>query len=166
MHVFTSLLKFSQIISLTILSNLQPSFVSMLFFKKERLKISILLRKSMDWFLYDNGLRHKIVKIYFLLFSIFDVLRIYEALQIFFYKFLLKWGKLKKILSPAYFLKLKNIILFLNWGLTFFWNGHIRNVVSTLPNVEKIDGGNDNFVSTLSNVVQFNFEIHNVVSML
>ena len=166
MQVFTSLLKFSQIISLTILSILQPAFVSMLFFKKERLKISILLRKSMDWFLYDNGLRHKIVKIYFLLFSIFDVLRTYEALQIFFYKFLLKWGKLKKILSPAYFLKLKNIILFLNWGLTFFWNGHIRNVVSTLPNVVKIDVENDNVVSTLSNVVQFNVEIHNVFSTL
>ena len=28
-----------------------------------------------------------------MLFSVFDVLRIYEALQIFFYKFFLKWGK-------------------------------------------------------------------------
>ena len=32
----------------------------------------------------------------------------------FFYKFLLKWEKMKKILSPAYSLKLKNIVLFLN----------------------------------------------------
>ena len=32
------------------------------------------------------------VKIQFLLFSIFDVLRIFEALQLFFYKFLLKRG--------------------------------------------------------------------------
>ena len=31
--------------------------------------------------------------------------------------------------SPAYSLKLKNIILFLNQGLIFFRNGHIRNVV-------------------------------------
>ena len=38
----------------------------------------------------------------------------------FFYKFLLKWGKMKKILSPTCTLKLKNIILFLNWGLIFF----------------------------------------------
>ena len=32
------------------------------------------------------------VKIQFLLFSIFDVLKIFEALQLFFYKFLLKRG--------------------------------------------------------------------------
>ena len=38
-------------------------------------------------------------------------------------------------------------------------NGHIRNVVSTLPNVVKIDVENDNVVSTLSNVVEFNLEI-------
>ena len=69
---------------------------------------------------------------------------------------------MKKILSPAYSLKLKNIILFLNRGLIFFSNGHIRNVVSTLPNVVKIDVENDNVVSTLSNVVQFNVEKHNV----
>ena len=73
---------------------------------------------------------------------------------------------MKKILSPAYSLKLKNIILFLNRGLIFFSNGHIRNVVSTLPNVVKIDVENDNVVSTLSNVVQFNVEKHNVVSTL
>ena len=72
-----------------------------------------------------------------------------------------------KILSPAYSLNLKNIILFLNRGLfVFLWNDHIRNVVSTLPNVVKIDVENDNVVSTLSNVVQFNVEKHNVVSTL
>ena len=57
-------------------------------------------------------------------------------------------------------------ILFCFWieaYFFFFWNGHIRNVVSTLPNVVKIDVENDNVVSTLSNVVQFNVEIHNVV---
>ena len=72
---------------------------------------------------------------------------------------------MKKTVSPAYSLKLKNIILFLNRGL-FFSNSLIRNVVSTLPNVVKIDVENDNVVSTLSNVVQFNVEIHNVVSTL
>ena len=75
-----------------------------------------------------------------------------------------KMGKMKK--SSAYSLKLKNIILFLNRGLFFFSNGHIHNVVSTLPNVVKIDLENDNIVSTLSNVVQFNVVIHNVVSTL
>ena len=49
--------------------------------------------------------------------------------------------------------------------VVFFWNGYIRNVVSTLPNV-KIDVENKNVVSTLSNVFQFNAEIHNVVSTL
>ena len=81
-----------------------------------------------------------------------------------------KEGKLKKILSLAYSLNLKNIILVLNRGLFvfcfFFWNGHIRNVVSALSNVVKIDIQNGNVVSTLSNVVQFNVEIHNVVSTL
>ena len=33
---------------------------------------------------------------YFLLFSIFDVLRIFEALEIFLYKLLLKWGKIEE----------------------------------------------------------------------
>ena len=102
-----------------------------------------------------------------MLFSILDVLRIFGALEIFFYKCLLKiWKKMKKILSPAYSLKLKNIILFLNRGLVFFSNGHIRNVVSTLPNDVKIDVENDNVVSMLSNFVQFNIEIQNVVSIL
>ena len=55
-----------------------------------------------------------------MLFSIFDVLRIFEALLILFCKFLLKWGKMKKILSPVYSLNLKNIMFFLNRGLIFF----------------------------------------------
>ena len=66
----------------------------------------------------------------------------------------LKWEKVKKILIAAYSLKLKNVIC------------HIRNVVSTLPDILKIDFENDNVVSTLSNVVEFNVEIHNVVLTL
>ena len=71
-----------------------------------------------------------------------------------------------KILSPPYSLKLKNIILLLNESLIFFPDGHIRDVVSTLPNVVKIDAENDNVVSSLFNIVQFNAEIYNVVSVL
>ena len=59
-----------------------------------------------------------------------------------------------KFLSSAYSLKLKNIILFLNRGLSFFSNSHICNVVSTLPNVVKIDVENGNVVSTLSCSIQ------------
>ena len=83
-----------------------------------------------------------------------------------FYKFLLKWRKNEEDFESISSLKLKNIILFLNRGLTFFSNGHIRNVVPTLPNALKIDLENDNVVLTLSNVVQFNVEIYNVVSTL
>ena len=73
---------------------------------------------------------------------------------------------MKKILSPTYSLKFRNIILFMNWGLIFFANGHICNVILTLPNFAKIDVENDNVVSTLSNVAKFNIEIHKVVGTL
>ena len=60
-------------------------------------------------------------------------------------------NKMKTIFSPVYSLKLKNIILFLTRGsiLIFFSNGHIHNVVSTLPNIVKIYVEND-VVSTLT----------------
>ena len=81
-----------------------------------------------------------------------------------------KEGKLKKILSLAYSLNLKNIILVLNRGLFvfcfFFWNGHIRNVVSTLSNVVQFNVEIHNVVSTLLNVVDFNVDVRNVVSTL
>ena len=60
-------------------------------------------------------------EIFFLLFSIFNVFRIFKNLQIFFYKSLLKWGKMKKILSPAHSLKFKNIIWFFEWRFNFFF---------------------------------------------
>ena len=95
-----------------------------------------------------------------MLFSIFDVLRIFEALQILFYKFLLKWGKIEEDFESSIFLESQKYYFAFESRL-FFWNGHIRNVVSTLPNVVKIDVENDNVVSTLSNIVQFNVEIQN-----
>ena len=62
-----------------------------------------------------------------------------------------------------YYFVFESRIEFLN---IFFSNGHIRNVVSTLPNIVKTDVENDNVVSTLFYVVNFNVDIHNVVSTL
>ena len=101
----------------------------------------------------------------------------------FFYKFLLKSGKMKKILSSAYSLKLNNIILFFNWGLiciqmvifaTLFRRCptlgkstlKMKNVVSTLFNVVEFNVEKHNVVSTLFNVVNFNVDVHNIVSTL
>ena len=117
------------------------------------------------------------VQIYFLLFSIFDVLRIFGALQVFFYKFLFKGRKIEEDFESSIFLEGQKCYFAFESRL-FFSNGHIPNVVSTLPNVVKIDVENDNVVSTLSNVVQvnvvstllsvvnFNVDVHNVVSTL
>ena len=100
-----------------------------------------------------------------MLFGIFDVLRLYEALQILFYKFLLKWGKNEDFESTIFFQAQKYHFVFQS-RLNFFPNGHICNAVSTFPNAVKIHVENDNIVSKLSNVVQFNVEIYNVVSTL
>ena len=102
-------------------------------------------------------------------FSTFNVLRIFDALQILFYKFLLKWGKIEEDFESSIFLEAQNYYFAFESRLIylfFFRNGHIRNVVSTLPNVVKIEVENDNTVLTLSNVAQFNVEIHNVFSTL
>ena len=82
-----------------------------------------------------------------------------------FYKFLLKWGKNEENLEFSIFFEDQKYYFLFESRLNFFFlNGHIRNVVSTMPNVVKIDVENDNVVSTLSNVVQFNVEKHNVVN--
>ena len=101
-----------------------------------------------------------------MLFSIFDVLRIFEALQIFFYKFLLKWGKNEEDFESSIFFEAQKYYFVFESRLNFFSKGHIRNVVSMLPDVAKIDVENDNIVSTLPNVIQFNAKTHNVVSTL
>ena len=80
--------------------------------------------------------------------------------------------------SSTFFEAQKYCDVFESRLIIFFSNNHIRNVVSTLPNVVKIDVENDNVVSTLPNVVQFNVvltflnvfnfnvDVHNVLSTL
>ena len=84
-------------------------------------------------------------------------------------------NNMKKILSPAYSLKLKNIIFLLTGTLAFiylfiylfiFSNGHIHNVVSKLSNVLQINVEIENVNSTLLNVVGFNIDVYNVASLL
>ena len=101
-----------------------------------------------------------------MLFSIFDVLRIFEALQIFFYKFLLKWGKNEEDFESSIFFEAQKYYFVFESRLNFFSNGHIRNVVSTLPNVVKINVEIHTVVSTLLNVVNFNGDVHKVISTL
>ena len=98
-----------------------------------------------------------------MLFSIFDVLRIFEDVQ---FKFVLKWGKIEEGFESSIFLETQKYYFAFESRLNFFSNGHIPNVFLTLPNVVKIDVENDNVVLTMSNVVQFNVEIQNVVSTL
>ena len=86
---------------------------------------------------------------------------------------------MKKILSPTYSLKLKNIILFLDRGLILFqmvifatlfrrcptlWKS-ILKMTTTLSNVQ-FNIEINNVVSTFLNVVNFNVDVHNVVSTL
>ena len=101
-----------------------------------------------------------------MLFSIFDALRIFEALQIFFYKFLLKWEKNEVDFESRIFFEAQNIILFLNLDIPLFSNGQSHNVVSTLPNVVQFNVEIRNVVSALLNVVNFSVDVYNVVSTL
>ena len=63
-----------------------------------------------------------------------------------FYKFLLKWGKMKKNVASNTFFKVQKYYFVFESRLTFFSNGHICNFVSMLPNIVKIDVENDNVV--------------------
>ena len=87
---------------------------------------------------------------------------------------------MKKILSPVYSLKPKNIVLFLNGKKIFFfqmvicatlfrrwptlWKS-ILKMTTTLSNVQ-FNIEINNVVSTFLNVVNFNVDVHNVVSTL
>ena len=78
----------------------------------------------------------------------------------------LKMGKNEEDFESSIFFEGQKCYFVFESRLNFFSNGHIRNVVSKLPSVVKIDVENDSVVSTLSNVVQLNVEIHHVVSTL
>ena len=99
-----------------------------------------------------------------MLFSVFDVLRVFEALQMFFYNFLLTWVKNERNFESSIFFEGPKYYFVFESRLNFFSNGQVGNVASTLTNVVKIDVENNNVVSTFSKVVQFNVEKHNVVS--
>ena len=102
-----------------------------------------------------------------MLFSIFDVLRIFWGSANIILQIPLKMRKNKEDFeSSIIFEAQKYYFVFESRLNLFFSNGGIRNFVSTLPNVVKIDVENDNIASTLFNVVQFNVEIDNVVSTL
>ena len=88
-------------------------------------------------------------------------------------------NKMKNILSPAYSLKLKSVILLLTRVfLLFKWSYsqqcfdvakrfeiHVENnnVVSTLSNVAQINFVIENVDLALFNVANFNVDVHNVV---
>ena len=113
------------------------------------------MKVKTDWhFTKWDGLN-----IVFVIKYIDDVLKIVAAPKIFFYVFLLKWRikwrrfwlqciQFKRFLFEAYFV--------FDSAYIFFLNGHIHNVVSTFPNIVKIDDEIDNVDSTLLNVVNFN----------
>ena len=90
---------------------------------------------------------------------------------------------MKKILRPAYSLKLKNIILFFNRSFFFFqmvlfatlfrrfptlWKSTLKMTTLFRPCLTffKSTLKKRHVVSTLFNVVNFNVDVHNVVSML
>ena len=88
-----------------------------------------------------------------MLFSIFDVLRVFEALQIFFYKFLLKWGKSKDCESNIFFEAQKYFFVF-HLRLNFLFQ---MVICPTLLNSTAF--------STLLGVVNYNVDVHNVVNV-
>ena len=78
----------------------------------------------------------------------------------------LKMGKNQENFESNIFFEAQKYYFAFELRLIFFLNGHICNVVLTLPNVMKIYVENDNVVWTLSNIVQFNVEKHIVASTI
>ena len=51
----------------------------------------------------------------------------------FFYKFILKWGKNEENFESSIFFEAQKYYFVFESRLNFFSNGHIRNVVLTMP---------------------------------
>ena len=103
---------------------------------------------------------------YFLLFSIFYLLRNFWGSAKIPIQITLKMGKIEEDCESSIFFEAQKYYFVFESRLNIFFKWSIRNVVSTLPKIVKIDVENDNVVSTLTNVVQFNVEKQNIVSML
>ena len=95
-----------------------------------------------------------------MLFSIFDVLRIFETLQIFFYKFLLKREKNKADVQSRIFFEAQKYDFVLKRGLIFFQMVILARLFRRSPTLWK----STLKITTLFRHVQFNVEIHNIVS--
>ena len=103
-----------------------------------------------------------------MLFSIFDVLRIYEALKISFYKFLLKWGKNEHFESTIFF-EAQKYYFVCESRLNFFPKVIFATLFRRCPTLWKSTLKLFNSTlkyTTLLSVVNFNVNIHNVVSTL
>ena len=97
-----------------------------------------------------------------MLFSIFDVLRIFETLQIFFYKFLLKREKSKADVQSRIFFEAQKYDFVLKRGLIFFQMVILARLFRRSPTLWK----SKLKITTLFRYVQFNVEIHNIASTL
>ena len=102
-------------------------------------------------------------------FSIFDVLRIFEALQVFFYKFFLKWGKNEEDFESSIFFEAQKYYLPFESRLNFFFKcSYSQRCLDVAQRCENRRWNTKihKVVSTLLNVANFNVDVHNVVSML
>ena len=70
-------------------------------------------------------------------YSAYSVLRIFEALQILFCKFLLKWGSIDEDVESSIILQAQKYYFAFQSRLIFFSNSHIHNIVSTFSNIGK-----------------------------
>ena len=93
-----------------------------------------------------------------MLFSIFDVLESFEALRMFFYKFLVKWGKNEKNFESSISFEVQKYYFVLNRGFIFFFKWLYSQRCFDVVQLCENRRWKWHVVSTLSNVAQFNVE--------